>query len=236
MNEFLLEQQESYLCLPIPQENTAVRKCWRCGEEGHSKKGCNRQVSCTFCQVYSHATKACKKYTSFMRNSQGTSSKRTTPIQGQVDARTQGPLIQGPRYVTNYYPRFQPPVVPPILRPPVITQTVQAPPYLRQPLQQVSHTSPQDVRNDPNYVNQGTRESGTTSQPQGPPQEGGMYVKYSIPIGNEVLSATHPSVQPQQREGDEYSTPSPEVQPTQPHEQQRALQGRGSQMSSKQQR
>ena len=62
-----------------------------------------------------------------------------------------------------------------------------------------------------------------------------MYVKYPIPIGNEVQSATHPSVQPQQREGDEYSTPLPEVQPTQPHEQQWALQGRGSQMSSKQQ-
>ena len=56
VNKFLLEQQESYLRLPIPQENTTVRKCWRCGEEGHSKKGCNRQVSCTFCQVYSHTT------------------------------------------------------------------------------------------------------------------------------------------------------------------------------------
>ena len=65
-DEFLLEQQESYLHLPIPQENTAIWKCWRCGEEGHSKKGCNRQVSCTFCQVYSHATRACKKYASFV--------------------------------------------------------------------------------------------------------------------------------------------------------------------------
>ena len=196
----MLEQQESYLCLLIPQESTTLRKCWRCGEEGHSKKGCNRQVSCTFCQVYSHATKACKKYASFVRNSQGTSSKRTTPIQGQVGVRTQGPLIQGPRYVTNYYPRFQPPVVPSMIRPPAITQTVQAPPYLRQPQQQVSHTSPQDVRNDPNYINQGTRENGTTSQSQGPPQEGGMYVKYSIPIGNEALSATHLPVQSQPRE------------------------------------
>ena len=155
-DEFMLEQQESYLRLPIPQESTTLRKCWRCGEEGHSKKGCNRQVSCTFCQVYSHVTKACKKYASFVRNSQGTSSKRTTPIQGQVGVRTQGPLIQGPRYVTNYYPRFQPPVVPSMIRPPVITQTVQAPTYPRQPQQQVSHTSPQDVRNDPNYINQGT--------------------------------------------------------------------------------
>ena len=47
-NEFALEQQESYLRLPVPQESTAVRKCWRCGEEGHSKKGCNQQVSCIF--------------------------------------------------------------------------------------------------------------------------------------------------------------------------------------------
>ena len=104
VNEFLLEQQESYLCLPIPQENTAVRKCWRCGEEGHSKKGCSRQVSCIYCQVYSHATRACKKYASFVRNSQGTSSKRTTPI--QTDVRTQGPRGQGPWYVTKQLPTF----------------------------------------------------------------------------------------------------------------------------------
>ena len=228
-NEFLLEQQESYLRLPIPQENTTVRKCWRCGEEGHSKKGCNRQVSCTFCQVYSHATRACKKYASFVQNSQGTSSKRTTPIQTGI-------RMQGPRYMTNHYLRFQPPVVPPILRLPVITQTVQAPPYLRQPLRQVSNTSPQDVRNDPNYVNQGTQESRTTSQLQGPPQEEGLYVKYPIPIGNEAIPATHSSVQPQPRGGDEHSSPSPEVQQVQPHEQQQVPQREGPQMSSKQQR
>ena len=64
-DEFMLEQQESCLRLPIPQENTAVQKCWRCGEEGHSKKRCNRQVSCTFCQVYSHTTRACKKVCQF---------------------------------------------------------------------------------------------------------------------------------------------------------------------------
>ena len=69
VNDFLLEQQESYLRLPIPQESTVVRKCWSCGEEGHSKKECNRQVACIFCQVYSHATRACKKYASFVRNS-----------------------------------------------------------------------------------------------------------------------------------------------------------------------
>ena len=113
VNEFVLEQQESYLRLPIPQENTAIQKCWRCGDEGHSKKGCNRQVSCIFCQVYSHVTWACKKYASFVRNSQGTSSRRTTPI--QTDVRIQGPGRQGPRYVTNNYPHFQPPVVPPMI-------------------------------------------------------------------------------------------------------------------------
>ena len=153
-NDFMLEQQESYLRLPIPQENTTVRKCWRCGEEGHSKKGCNQQVSCTFCQVYSHVTQACKKYASFVRNSQGMSSKRTTPIQAGI--RAQGPPMQGPWYMTNHYPHFQPPVVPPMVRPPVITQMAQAPSYPRQPLQQASHKSLQDVRDDPNYVDQKT--------------------------------------------------------------------------------
>ena len=235
-DEFMLGQQESYLRLPIPQDNTTIRKCWRCGEEGHSKKGCNRQVSCTFCQVYSHATKACKKYASFVRNSQGTSSKRTTPVQGQANIQTQEPLVQGPRYVTHYYPRFQPPVVPPMIRSPVITQTVQAPPYPRQPLQQIPHTSPQDVRNNPNYINQGTQESGITSQPQGLPQEGGMYVKFPIPIENEAPSNTHPPLQSQPREGDEYSTPSPEVQPTQSQGQQQVPQRESSQMLQAQQK
>ena len=221
VNEYFLEQQESYLRLPIPQENTTVQKCWRCGEEGHSKKGCNRQVSCTFCQVYSHTTRACKKYASFMQNSQGTSSKRTTPIQAGI--RAQGPPMQGPRYMTNHYPRFQPKVVPPMVRPPVIAQMAQAPPYPRQPLPQAPRKSLQDVRDDPNYIDQGTRENKANSQSQGAPQEGAVYVKYSIPIGNEIPSATHPDV-------------TPEVQPTQSQEQQRVPQGEGSQMLQAQQR
>ena len=90
--------------------------------------------------------------------------------------------------------------------------------YPKQPIQQVSHKSPQDVRNDPNYINQGTQENKATSQPQGPPQEGAMYVKYPIPIGNEMPSAT-----------------GPEVQPAQPQEQQQVPQGEGSQMSQAQQ-
>ena len=61
-------------------------------------------------------------------------------------------------------------------------------------------------------------------------------MKYSIPIGNDALSTTHPPVQSQPGEGDDYSTPSPEVQPSQSHEQQQASQERGSQMSSEQQR
>ena len=87
-----------------------------------------------------------------------------------------------------------------------------------QPIQQVSHKSPQDVRNDPNYIDQGTQENEATSQLQGPPQEGAMYVKYPIPIGNEMPSATRP-----------------DVQPPQPQEQQQAPQGEGSQMSQAQQ-
>ena len=221
VNEFLLEQQDSYLCLPIPQEHTAVRKCWRCGEEGHSKKECNRQVSCTFCQVYSHATQACKKYASFVRNSQGMSSKRTTPI--QADARMQGLGRQGQRHVMNNYLRFQPPVVPPVIRPPVITQMAQAPPYPRQPLPQTLGKSLQDVRDDPNYISQETRGNKANNQPQEAPQEKAVYVKYSIPIGNEMPSATHPDV-------------APEVQPTQSQGQQQVPQRENSQMSQAQQR
>ena len=75
------QHDSSYLRLPIPQGGAKEKICWRCGELGHSKRICNHQVSCTFCQAYSHATKACKKYASFVRNSQGTLSKKTTPVQ-----------------------------------------------------------------------------------------------------------------------------------------------------------
>ena len=204
-NEIMLGQpeQESYLRLPIPQENTVARKCWRCGEEGHSKKRCNRQVSCTYCQVYSHATRACKKYASFVRNSQGTSSKRTTPVQGQanIDARTQGPPVLRPRYVTNNYPRFQPPVVPPMIRPPVITQMMQTSPHPRQLSQQGTYGSPQDVREDPKYNSQEARISQSTSQPQVPQQEAAMYVKCPIPIGNEVPPTTSSNTISSQSQG-----------------------------------
>ena len=186
-----------------------------------ARRGVIDRFSCIFCQVYSHATWACKKYASFVRNSQGTSSKRTTPI--QTDARIQGPGRQGPQYVTNNYPRFQPPVVPPMIRPLVITQMAQAPPHPRQPLPQTSRKSLQDVRDDPNYVSQETRENKANSQPQGAPQEGAVYVKYSIPIGNEMPSTTHPDV-------------TPEVQPTQSQGQQQVPQRESSQMSQAQQR
>ena len=99
----------------------------------------------------------------------------------------------------------------------------QAPPYPRQPLPQASCKSLQDVRDDPNYINQGIRENKASSQPQGAPQEGTVYVKYPIPIGNEVPPATHPGV-------------TPEVQPTQSQEQQRVPQGGSSQMLQAQQR
>ena len=189
--------------LPLPQENTVACKCWRCGEEGHSKKRCNRQVSCTYCQVYSHATRACKKYASFVRNSQGMSSKRTTPVQGQanIDARTQGPPVLRPRYVTNNYPRFQPPVVPPMIRPSVITQRMQTSPHPRQLSQQGTYGSPQDVREDPNYNSQEARISQSTSQPQVPQQEAAMYVKCPIPIGNEVPPTTSSNTISSQSQG-----------------------------------
>ena len=202
VNDYLLEQQEPYLCLPIPRESTAVRKCWRCGEEGHSKKECNRQVACIFCQVYSHAMWACKKYASFVRNSQGTSSKRTTPIRAEV--RMQGPGKQKTQYAVNSYPRFQPPIVPPMLRPPMTTQMTQAPPQPRQPPPQTSYKSLQDVRDDPNYVNQGTGRNEVNNQMQGAPQAGAVYVKYPIPIRSEIPSSSHthpdetPGVQPTQ--------------------------------------
>ena len=198
----LLPEQESYLRLPIPREGMAVRKCWRCGEEGHSKKECNRQVACIFCQVYSHATRACKKYASFVRNSQGTSSKRTTPT--QEEARMQGPRKPKTWYATNSYPRFQPPTVPPMLRPQMTNQVAQAPVQPRQPSPQIRHKSLQDVRDDPNYVTQETRRQESENQVQGAPQAGAVYVKYPIPIGNEMPAVlnTHP---------DEI----PEAQPTQ---------------------
>ena len=147
--------------------------------------------------------------------------KGHTPI--QTDVRIQGPGRQGPRYVMNNYPRFQPPVVPPMIRPPVITQMAQAPPQPRQPLPQASHKSLQDVRDDPNYVSQETRENKANSQSQGAPQEGAVYVKYSIPIGNEMPSTTHPDV-------------TPEVQPTQSQGQQQVPQRESSQMLQAQQR
>ena len=206
-NEFPLEQQESYLRLPVPQENSITRKCWRCGEEGHSKKGCNKQVSCTFCQVYSHATRACKKYASFVRNSQGTSSKRTTPIQGsQPGVRMQGPPVQGPRYGMNHYTRFQPPVVPPMMRPPAMTQMIQPPSYPISSSQQTLHRSVQDVRDDPNYVNQEARTDGVNGHPQGISQGGTVYVKCPIPIENTGPTATA-------------TTTAPKVQPTQEQQQ-----------------
>ena len=132
----------------------------------------------------------------------------------------QGPGRQRPQYVTNNYPRFQPPVVPPMLRPPVTTQMAQAPPQPRQPLPQMSRKSLQDVRDDPNYVSQETRKNEANNQMQGAPQAGAVYVKYSIPIGNEMPSPMHPDV-------------TSEVQPTQT---QQVPQGENSQMLQAQQK
>ena len=121
--EFLQEQHDSsYLRLPIPQGGMRGRICWWCGDTGHIRNTCNQQVLCTFCQVYSHATKACKKYVSFVRNNQGTSSKRMTPIQnlGDVLGYNQMPQPQVPTGLhgpTGDYPCFQLPVVPPVIHP-----------------------------------------------------------------------------------------------------------------------
>ena len=88
----------SYLRLPIPQGGAKEKICWRCGEPGHSKRICNRQVSCTFCQAYSHATKACKKYASFVKNSQGTSSRKTNPVQNYSQGNQQWNNQAQPQY------------------------------------------------------------------------------------------------------------------------------------------
>ena len=119
------QHDSSYLRLPILQGGAKERMCWRCGETGHSKRSCNRQVSCTFCQAYSHATKACKKYASFVRNSQGMSSKRTTPVQNHHQGKQQWNNQSQPHFPQGNYHfaigpsfRFQPPVVPPLVQPP----------------------------------------------------------------------------------------------------------------------
>ena len=173
------QHDSSYLRLPVPQGGAKERICWRCGELGHSKRACNRQVSCTFCQAYSHATKACKKYASFVRNSQGTSNKKTTPVQNYPQGnqhwinQAYPPHVQGKyRFATGNLPRFQPPVVPPLTQPP---------PYGSQNVPKKKQKSQQDVRDDPRF-NEQPQPTVSNKTQQSTMQNPGTYVKYPIPI------------------------------------------------------
>ena len=75
----------SYMPLPTGRQQTAleqfsindttdIRLCYRCGEEGHIRKYCNRNV-------HTHHTSVCRSYANFVRAHPMASSRRTSPVQ-----------------------------------------------------------------------------------------------------------------------------------------------------------
>ena len=67
----------SYMHLLLSgQENKA---CGKCGEQGHVKRQCRGNVTCKFCNMKSHSTRACRTYANFIREHPLMSSKRNTP-------------------------------------------------------------------------------------------------------------------------------------------------------------
>ena len=84
-------------------------------------------------------------------------------------SRTQGKY----RFATGNLPRFQPPVVPPLIQPP---------PYVNQTIPKMKQKSQQDVRDDPRF-NEQPQLAAINNIQQSSVQNPETYVKYPIPIG-----------------------------------------------------
>ena len=103
VNDFNMEEPSvSYLQLPTGRIMDQ-RVCSKCGKPGHWKKYCQTTTWCRFCASGTHSTRACRKYTNFVRDNPIVSSRRTTP---EHPVKSQQNFPQPPTQ------RFQAPVIP----------------------------------------------------------------------------------------------------------------------------
>ena len=97
-------QEPSVSCLQLPMGKAAdPRVCSKCGNPGHWRKYCQSTTWCRFCTSGTHATRACKRYSNFVKDNPIASSRRTTP---EHPVRSQQGFPQPPTQ------RFQAPVIP----------------------------------------------------------------------------------------------------------------------------
>ena len=130
VNGFNIEEPSvSYLQLPMGK-TADQRVCSKCGKPGHWRKYCQSTTWCRFCTSGTHSTRACKKYTNFIKDNPIASSRRTTP---EHPVRSQQGFPQLPTQ------RFQAPVIP---------STEGENQWVGHPQR---HQSSQDVRTDPRF-------------------------------------------------------------------------------------
>ena len=134
VNGFNIEEPSmSYLQLPTGRA-VDPKFCSKCGKPGHWEKYCQATTWCRFCTSGTHSTRACRKYTNFVKDNPLASSRRTTP-EHPVKVQLQQGFPQPPRQC------FQAPVVP-------STDGGNR----RYPVQQFqTQRSSQDVRADPHF-------------------------------------------------------------------------------------
>ena len=130
VNGFNIEEPSvSYLQLPMGR-STDQRVCSKCGKPGHWKKYCQSTTWCRFCTSGTHSTRACRRYTNFVKDNPIASSRRTTP---EHPIKSQQGFPQPPTQ------RFQAPAIP-------LTEGGNQ--RVRQPRMQQNS---QDVRTDPRF-------------------------------------------------------------------------------------
>ena len=79
VNGFNIEEPSvSYLQLPTGR-TTDQKVCSKCGKPGHWKKYCQSTTWCRLCTSGTHSTRACRRYTNFVKDNPIVSSRRTTP-------------------------------------------------------------------------------------------------------------------------------------------------------------
>ena len=130
VNGFNIEEPSvSYLQLPMGK-TADQRVCSKCGNPGHWRKYCQSTTWCRFCTSGTHATRACKRYSNFVKDNPIASSRRTTP---EHPVKSQQGFPQPPTQ------HFQAPVIP---------STEGGNQRVKQPRMQPNS---QDVRTDPHF-------------------------------------------------------------------------------------